>query len=254
MFYRILFAGLGLLFFNLTLQAQIVNIEDRRKTLDTIGWFGQLDLGGRYTRNSSEFLTLNGGLRLDRFNARSHLFFIADYQMARSGGDNFLNAGFGHLRYARLVNKQLSWEAFTQLQYDEKLKLNLRFLAGVGPRFQLVSGEQGNISIGALYMYEYDELRQVSQLFHDHRMSTYLSVGYQIGGTTTINNTTYYQPRLWNFDRTRISSVTSIVIKISEKISFTTRFNLTQDARINEVFPEVPKATFSWLNGLRLGF
>jgi hypothetical protein len=29
---------------------------------------------------------------------------------------------------------------------------------------------------------------------------------------------------------------------------------LTQDARINEVFSDIPKVTFTWLNGLRLGF
>ena len=45
-------------------RAQIVNIEDKRKSLDSIGWFGQLDLSGSLTKNNNTVLTAGSSLRL----------------------------------------------------------------------------------------------------------------------------------------------------------------------------------------------
>lgn len=259
LYYRINFlkavALLFCCFINLYLTAQIVNIEDRRVNFDSAGWYGQFDLGGNYTKNTSEVFTLRGNLRLDRvFASGQELLFMANYRIVQANGNNFLNAGFGHLRYGHPIKGKLSWEYFTQLQYDEKIQLSLRWLLGTGPRFQLAKGAAGTAYLGVLYMYEYDELRNEATTFRDHRLSTYLSARWNITEGIQLNSTTYYQPRLLTFSQSRLSTSSLLNIELSKKISFNTRINATYDARITAVFPEVPKLTFAWMNGFRWRF
>lgn len=236
------------------LLGQIVNIEDRRAKLDTIGWFGQLDLGGQYTRKATEVLTLNGGFRLDRLAEKNHWLLLGDYRVVRANGNNFLNAAFGHLRYGVVLGPNWEWEVFTQLQYDERIRLSLRSLLGTGPRLRLVEGKRGDLFLGIIYMFEYDELSNDDRVFRDHRISSYLSLHWSFPGGARLANITYYQPRLPNFNRTRISTSTTLAMPLGKRLSFTTRFNLTYDARINQLFVEVPKSTFVWSNGLRWKF
>jgi hypothetical protein len=237
------------------LLGQIVNIEDRRLDYDSSGWFGQLDLGGNYTRNSNEVLSINGGIRLDRVAKNDDQWlFIIDYRVVRANGNNFLNAGFSHFRYGKPINDWIQWETFSQVQYDQKIQLSLRWLLGSGPRIKLVEGEEGAVFFGLLYMYEYDELSNIALTFRDHRLSSYLSLAWKVSPNFSVNNITYYQPRLTQFNQTRLSSSTNLVVGLTKKLKFTTRFNMTYDARINDVFPEVPELTFNWVNGLRLGF
>lgn len=246
---------LTLLLLPVFLFSQIVNIEDRRVIRDSSGWYGQLDLGGNFTKNSSEVLSINGGLRLDRVTqSLNQILFLANYRVVRAGGSNFLNAGFSHLRYDIRLGKKTELEFFTQIQYDEKIRLSLRWLLGTGPRLQLAGGDKGSIYLGILYMYEYDELRNASIHFHDHRISSYLSLNWKLTDKATLANITYFQPRLLQFNQNRLNSSTRIFVGITDKLGLTSRFNMTFDARINDIFPEVPALTFNWQNGLRLRF
>ncbi|MEM9835967.1 MAG: DUF481 domain-containing protein [Bacteroidota bacterium] len=241
-------------FFCWTISAQIVNIEDRRTNLDTLGWIGRIDLGGRYTRNISEILTLNASLRLDQFGPKHHWLILANYRTAESNGNRFIDSGYAHLRYDRELSDKWSWEAFTQWQFDQNLKLDARWLLGTGPRFSLSEGSKGSINMGLLYMLEYDDIKDRQLFFTDHRLSAYLSLKWKISPTTTISSTSYYQPRLLNFDLPRINSVTTIAFDISKAFQFTTSFYLTRDARINDLFPEIPSLTYTWSNSLRFNF
>jgi hypothetical protein len=49
---------------------------------------------------------------------------------------------FVHLRYNRTLTKYLTLEAFAQGQFNEVELINLRILAGIGPRFRLLKKEK----------------------------------------------------------------------------------------------------------------
>jgi len=98
-------------------RAQIVNIEDKRKALDSLGWYGQVDVNGSLTRNNNTVVTAGGALRLDRLGQKSNVLFLADYRLVQVSGKNATNAGFGHARYGWEPKDGWRWEAFTQLQY-----------------------------------------------------------------------------------------------------------------------------------------
>ncbi len=232
-------------------RAQIVNIEDKRKPLDSLGWFGQLDLNGSLTRNNNTVLTAGGSLRLDRLGKKGNVLFLGDYRLVQVSGKNAVNAGFGHFRYGYEPKDRWRWESFTQLQYNEQLRLNLRFLIGTGLRRRLYKRANSRAYLGVLYMYEYDELTDSNIRYKDHRLSSYLTLNIKLTDHLSLANTTYYQPRLPEFNLTRISTVTNVAVSVTDRLRFTTNFSLTHDARVSRDLPEVPATTYQWKNGIR---
>ncbi|TXF91434.1 DUF481 domain-containing protein [Neolewinella aurantiaca] len=235
-------------------RAQIVNIEDKRKALDSLGWFGQLDVNGSLTKNNNTVITVGGALRLDRLGQRGNVLFLSDYKLVQVSGDNATNAGFLHARYGWEIKDGWRWETFTQVQYNEQLRLNLRFLVGSGIRRRLYRNGQSRAYLGVLYMHEYDEMTDSEIVYRDHRMSNYFTIRAQLTPTISLASTSYYQPRLPDFTVPRISSVASVAVTFSNSLRFTSNFSLTYDERVNRDFPEVPATVFTWLNGLRIIF
>ena len=235
-------------------RAQIVNIEDQRRGFDTLGWYGQLDLGGNLTRNQNKVLSLNGNLRVDRKGSNQALLALADYRLVQVSGDNALNAGFLHLRYARYLNEMWRWEAFTQVQYNEQLRLGLRYLVGTGPRLKVLARKNNRVYVGVLYMYEYDEVAEGSITYRDHRLSTYLSFSLFPLPNVVVNNTTYYQPVIPDFRLPRLSSITSVSLKLTDRLAFTTKYSITHDVLLVQGLEDVPATTYEWVNGLRYSF
>ncbi|OAV46054.1 DUF481 domain-containing protein [Lewinella sp. 4G2] len=253
--YSLSLSGLALfLLLSTCVSAQIVNIEDKRRSLDSLGWHGQIDLGANLTKNTNSVTTLQGALRLDRLGERGNVLLLSDYRLVQVSGRNAVNAGFLHLRYGYEPKDKWRWESFTQIQYNEQLRLTLRYLIGTGVRRRLYKINGYRAYVGALYMYEYDELSESSIIYRDHRLSNYLTLRFPLTDDITISSTSYYQPRLPEFNLARLSTVTSLVMAFNKRLRLTSTFNLTYDERINRDLPEVPITTYSWVNGLRYTF
>jgi len=237
-------------------RAQIVNIEDKRRALDSLGWFGQVDLNGTLSKNNTRVLTVGGNVRLDRLGKHGNVLLLADYRLVKVDGDNALNAGFLHARYGYEPpgGDGWRWESFTQVQYNEQLRLTMRFLAGTGVRRRLYRSGGSRAYLGVLYMYEYDELSSSSITYRDHRLSNYLTFTWQASPNLSLSGTTYYQPRLFDFDDVRVSTVAAATLNISRRLRFTSKYSLTHDARVTRDLPDVPATNYSWANGLRWTF
>ena len=235
-------------------RAQIVNIEDQRRGFDTLGWYGQIDLGGNLTRNQNKVLSLNGNVRVDRKGTDQALLALADYRLVQVSGNNALNAGFLHLRYARYLSEAWRWEAFTQVQYNEQLRLGLRTLVGTGPRVKLLARGKNRVYLGALYMYEYDKVAEGSITYRDHRLSSYLSFSLYPLANVVVTNTTYYQPVIPDFRLPRLSSITALSVSLTDRLAFSTKYSITHDALLVQGLEDVPATTYEWINGLRYSF
>jgi hypothetical protein len=235
-------------------RAQIVNIEDKRKALDSLGWFGQIDLNGSLTKNNNTVVTAGGSLRLDRLGKKGNVLFLTDYRLVQVSGKNALNSGFGHLRYGYEPKDRWRWETFVQVQYNEQLRLTLRFLTGAGIRRRLYKKKGSRAYLGVLYMYEYDELANSDIFYRDHRLSNYFTINIKLSKSLTFANTTYYQPRLPDFNLARVSTVANLALAVTNRLRFTTNFSLTHDARVARDLPDIPATTYKWVNGVRWGF
>ncbi len=243
----------GLCYYGITM-AQIVNIETKRQGFDTLGWFGQWDIGTALVKNNAAVFTVNTALRADLVQSKTRWLLLGDYQVVRAADENFINAGFFHLRYARYLSQHTRWEAFSQVQYNEQLQLRVRALLGTGPRFLLLRKEKSRVYLGTLLMLEYNEIGTDNLVFRDQRLSTYLSFSVRPSPTFQLNGTTYYQPLLSDFAEARLSTANSAVFKITQVLSFQTTFTLSYDSRLHAISPTVPLTTYSWTNGLRVSF
>jgi len=234
------------------LSAQIVNIEDRRNSIrDTVGWSGLLDVRFNLIENGQTIISTLSTARVDFLQDRHHLFSISQYNFGRVEDAAFLKDGFQHVRYNYKWKPRLTWEVFTQLQYNEKINLRLRWLLGTGPRFRILDKEENKIFIGTLYLYEYNEefLIDEKKIFsREHRLSAYLSFILKPSSVLSFSGTTYFQPSIDDF---RISSQHNLNFKILKNISFSVGFGLTYDSSPPG---EVVNLIYNLTNGLRWNF
>jgi hypothetical protein len=209
--------------------AQVVNIEERRIHTDTTGLSGDAGAAFMATKNTQEFMALSSDAHLQYKKKRSLFLVLGELNFIKGASDKFLNDGFGHVRYNYKVNSVVRWELFDQIQYNKIRNVNLRWLSGTGPRFKLYEGKSMRFYLGTLVMYEYEEIYKQALPNRDYRMSAYLSWTVQINKVLSHRATTYYQPRLDNFNDYRWSGQYSLLIKISKNLSFKTDYTFIYD-------------------------
>ena len=246
------------------LQAQIVNIEKLRSsdTLDNHVSF-EMELGFGISKNSSgQVIAGNGSLRTDYyFRKKNKLMLIAAFGVNRFKAHDATEATsiednqFAHLRYNRTLTKYLTWEAFAQGQFNEVELINLRILAGTGPRFKVLKKKKGYIYLGTMYMFEHSDEQQdgISEnlVFDHHRLSNYVSMLYEMSENAAISHVTYYQPRVDAFDDFRISSETGLEFKLFKKLKWKSYFLMLYDSRPPE---SVVELRYQFRNGISLAF
>lgn len=236
-------------------QAQIVNIENKRTNQqDTSGVFGNIDLGFNLVENGSTILTLRSGGQIEWTKGKNLWLSSTNFNLVKVQNDRFVNNGFQHLRYNYNFNKTWTYEAFGQTQFNEKTRVKLRLLAGTGGRLTLSNSNKSKAFIGVAYMFEFNEIKDTNIIHRDHRLSTYLSFNWKPLKNLTLSGTSYYQPLLNNFGNARLSSLTAMQLKITDKLAFKMTFQITHDGQLKRDAPGVPATTYSLINGLRWDF
>lgn len=230
---------------------QILNIEKRRLITDTTGWSGTLSASISASQYTRSFFSsgANGNVQLK---SGDNLYLLyGGITFVNGGGDDFNNAGFGHLRYNRKINEVLRLELFTQIQYNSLTKITSRILNGGGIRLKLSEYETAKFYYGLTYMYEHEELKQPELINKDHRLSSYLTFTLTPVETIRFRNTTYVQPKFGDVYDYRLSNDTSMSFKINKHLRLTTNFHYLYDSRPPV---EVPSINYEITNGLTFAF
>jgi hypothetical protein len=248
--------------FPILMTAQVVNTEKLRltgkeKTFQTIADFNF----GLSRNKAGQTLRLGAQTRLEYEKGKNKWMLLGAYNLTQflnvddpdAVPKTFANNTFGHLRYNRKINQWLTWEAFTQGQWDEIQEINLRYLIGTGPRFRIAKNEKSHFYIGTLYMLEYEETSPegLKETNRDQRLSTYLSAAWLVNDMISINHVTYFQPNLSDFSDFRISSETNLSVKINDYVALKTYFQFIYDSRPPIT---VPKSMYVLTNGLSVHF
>ncbi|MFD1553381.1 hypothetical protein DNU06_06865 [Putridiphycobacter roseus] len=237
---------------HLTVFSQIVNIENKRLTDNKQGFSGSAELNFNFTMNTVQLLQIGDKVQLGYVKKKHQFLIVTDHSFVKSEGDNFVNKGFQHFRYNYVFKDSgnVSFEAFQQGQFNKIQKINLRLLAGVGLRLNLVNEEKYQLSIGSGMMGEYEELLDVGSST-DVLSTSYLSFDGQFNETVGINTIAYYQPKLIDYGNYRFSSETALRFKINEYLSFLLIYSLTHDSRN---IADVRKTNYVLKNTLRVSF
>ncbi len=250
--------------------AQVVNTENMRLSTDDQGWRGIVDVNFGITRNKAgQTLRFGGRARAEYLYSRSRWLVFGGYNITQftnvddpeSVPKSFVNNRFAHLRYNRKISNLITWEAFTQTQHDEIQEIDQRILAGTGPRFRVVENDSVRLFLGALYMFEYEQSDEFFTLqemefekdatHRHHRLSAYVSFGWDVAGKFTVNHVTYFQPRPDMLKDFRITTETTLNFQLTSVLQFKTYFQMVYDARPPNT---VPRNMYMISNGLSVNF
>ena len=233
--------------------AQIINVEANRLPEDSLGWKGLVTTNFYTNKNTSVQYSLDAGSKIQYRNGASLWLSLNHARFLFKNTDQLENQGYQHFRYDYLWTNLVTWEAFTQIQFDQVLRIDLRALVGTGPKFNLVRKDNTKIAIGTLYMFEHEKEQGNDIIHNDHRISAYLSLSWRILKQLYVQNITYYQPVVNNFSDYRVSSGTNVTLDINSKFSFNTGVSLNYDSS-PVVDPGIEKFTYTISNGIIFKF
>lgn len=236
--------------FSMLSHAQIINIESKRFLNDTNGLVGNIGANFNINQNTRQVMTLGFNMHMQYQKNRYRILAISDLSFIKADGQDFVNAGYQHIRYNYKLVNRLTWEAFVQAQYNKVLLLDRRYLAGTGPRFKVVKTKNFRMYTACLYMYEYQAQNSDSIIQYNNRISAYITISVNLG-KAELTSTTFYQPNLADFQNYRIANDSAFELGINHHLNFRVGFNLLYDTRQP---PGIPALTYILKNGLNYKF
>lgn len=214
--------------------AGIVNVQSILATEADEGLSGSIAGSADWRTGNVDLLVLSAA-PVARYRRRDHLLVgIVRGELGRSKGERIISRTFEHLRYRYQLHPRLVGEVFTQHEYDEFRRLELRALVGAGPLFHLLQADGYRLSWGVAYMLEYENLRDDMQPDAGttdlaHRASTYLTGSYELDDRVQLVETVYAQPRLTEASDLRLLNESQIIVKVTEAIGLTTALTVAWD-------------------------
>ncbi|MEI6947375.1 DUF481 domain-containing protein [Paraflavisolibacter sp. H34] len=226
------FCFLAAVVFSLTCSAQVVvNIESQRMPSDTTGWKGGMGTSFSFTRNIQQILNINANAHLQYKREKDLYLLVANYNLLKTFNQKLSNNMFYHLRYNRKVNEWLRWEAFNQWQQDVLANINLRVLAGTGPRFKVHDKPRLKLYAATLAMFEHEKEKTKPPVVHnDIRSSSYLSLTWKPTEQIQVVSTAFYQPLFRQLSDFRFLHQLNLNVKATKHFSITTAWNYLYDA------------------------
>ncbi|GGK88389.1 DUF481 domain-containing protein [Rufibacter glacialis] len=246
--------------------AQILNVEKARVDKDSSHYFTgkvglNLNLFNRATSQEGKtdhFLGLNGNGNIGYVSERNTYLLLASYNYVRLKGETQIETGSVHARVTFNRQDRLSYEAFSQAQYDYNRGLELRLLAGAGIRYAVVRKENIRFHVGTGLMYEHERWRHLEENRYIKKdipkLSTYASVRLPLTPYLELSTIHYYQvgyDQPARMDRHRFSGDISIITKINSRFHLTTNFSHTYEGR--PIVP-IPNYLYSLTNGVQYSF
>lgn len=141
---------------------------------------------------------------------------------------------FEHLRLRRQLTRAWSWEAFGQHEFDRWRRLKFRALAGTGARLDVEAHEALRFAFGLAYMAQWEQLLRPAAgdpagVVLDHRLSSYLTGGWQLSETAALALTVYVQPNLVDASDVRGLVDASLAVAITKTLQLKILYALGYD-------------------------
>lgn len=162
-------------------------------------------------------------------NGSSSYLFLAQYRYGTSFSREDTRQGHVHFRYTRDLMEKLSWELFSQLEFNKFQDLTLRALGGTGLRFQGYKNDEHSLFLGAGAFYERENLEDLPDPSNP-RGNMYMSYLWK-HKMVTMSSTLYYQPNLEDFNDTRFRLNTGLETVFLGKFAQQLEYTITHDSR-----------------------
>jgi len=224
------------LLFVCSLIAAQVNTEKYRTNESVSGLGGYFEISGTIKSGNAEKTEGNLEGRLDWRAGSNTTFFIFDSEHEWVDGKRLSNEGLFHIRNVTVLNKEFKLEVYGQINYDKKILVDNRELAGAGFRFKIFDIEQNDISLGTSYMFEHENYKLPKNSIHPKevnvsRWSSYIAMHFKLEENITFTSVAYYQPMFTEFVDYRLLNESSINISLSKLLSLNFNYRIRFDSK-----------------------
>lgn len=213
-------------------------------------FIGSLDIGLNFIRNVNDILQTNNNANLHYYYQKHHLMSLTAYNLNMVNGKRFISDGYQHFRYGYKISDVFTFEYFTQLQYNDIIKLKSRYLNAAGGRVKIIDKDSIRLFVGSLYLFE-REMETTPKLNLHHRLSNYISFGTHLTNNLNFDLMIYYQPDINKINDYRFSGEGVLEMQFTRRLGFRVIGSWFYDS-----YPPVGvrNAFFSFRNALRYKF
>jgi hypothetical protein len=230
-------------------------IDSARVTKGVISLDASLNNGNSTADEQVTFVALNSSGELGHSSEKHVYFLIGNVRYFQSTGGPVQSTGYGHVRANFLRKKQLSYELFSQTQYDQGRNLDRRLLAGGGIRYRIL--EELSVGLGAMQEQErwkrIDNEGEIVEIGLT-KLSSYITGQITFSEQVRLLMTGYYQTG-YDSDidsfRNRVSADLGLNIKIGKRLDYSLKSTLAYEDR---PIIEVSKSVYTISNGLNYRF
>ncbi len=250
MFSGIKYSFIFVAFLTISYKSQVINIEGKRFLNDTNGLVGRSDFNFNVNQNTQQALTLGINVHLQYKHNKHRFLAISDLAIIKAANQDYQNTGYLHFRYSYKLHKLITWENFTQGQYNRVLLLDKRYLVGTGPRFRVIKIKHFRVYASTMYMYEFQSQAFETITQYNHRFNGYITLNVDFD-RFDFTSTTFYQPLINDFSNYRIATDNNVDISINHRFNFRIGLNLLYDTKQPS---GIPSLVYIFRNGISFRF
>jgi hypothetical protein len=215
------------------------------------GWSGNLDALFSASGGNTEKVLFESGGRVQWRDERDRLRLQANAGYEESGGVETARNIVVHLRHNRRLGGPWATVSFVQVQRNPFQGIGSRWLAGAGPRYDLVRDEQGLVGIGTTPMLEIERLENETGRTTRGRLSVFLHVARKFGAATRIDAVAFWQPLFNDVSAARASGNLACTVDLVGELDLKVGFAVEHNARAPLGVEKTDWSTFTGL-GLTL--
>ncbi len=176
----------------------------------------------------------------------------------KSTGGPLISNGYAHLRTNLLRKRKLSYELYTQIQYDNGRNMKQRLLGGGGIRLELYESKKERLLLGIGGMYEHENWLTFDTdeniIKNIPKLSSYLGGKVSLTDHVVFQIMSYFQS---GYDqdselvRNRINGDFEMIINVVGKLDFVVSFFIQYE---NHPIIPINNYVYSLSNGLKWNF
>jgi hypothetical protein len=206
-----------------------VNVEPLRQQVTERRFGARINASTTTYAGNTQGVVFGGAALLGGRTERNFGYLDVSGDYSRLSGIVSVAKWFAHLRHNFQINPDAWWEEYAQLESDRFRRVQLRELAGTGPRFRIAHSEPFELYFGPSYMIEHAELdsadRDPAGQGTFERWSNYLAATLKPQDRILISTVTYVQQRIDRFADYKVLSVSGADFEITTHLH--TRIDVT---------------------------
>ena len=225
--------------------AQIINIDvtDTSDYIRKARWNGNFAAGLEVDKQKTTLFDASNFFDASLQKYHELVILSASNRFTYNGPQDFLNQGFVHLRERHYYKNPLHAETYVQYQWDAKIGMLSRFIAGANARYTMWHKHNWEITFATGLITEHEHWNYVAvdsskippgakQVNSDKfKSNSYIKWEGKISAEAVISVVVFYQAAFNSFFTPRIASRVKFDIDISKHFTFNISFSGLYDAK-----------------------